>query len=562
MNAELLLRHYERIADAPEAISRLRGLILDLSVRGKLVPPAPSDEPVSKLISRIAADKAARSKNGEFREPSSFVRIKREDLPFRIPSHWGWVRLIEIARPCYGFAFPSGKFNAAKRGMPLIRIRDISNSDTEAYFEGDYDPEYIVHAGDYLVGMDGDFNLRKWNGKNGLLNQRVMRLNKWRCGVDAEYVRLPLQIVLDHLHGETSLTTVKHLSAKQVNGIEIPLPPIAEQKRIVAKVDELMALCDRLEVARGEREATRNRLAAASLVRLDSPDPDTFSADIHFALEALPHLTRRPDQIRHLRQTILNLAVRGKLVPQDPSEEPASQLLARFALSKAAKRKGRDWVKGLSSIHEASPLPRGWAWTRIADTTERVTVGHVGPMKHQYVEAGIPFLRSQNVRANRFRESGLAYISPKFHRTIIKSALAPGDVVVVRSGNVGTACVIPPSIPEGNCSDLVVVKKPACVESSYLCYYLNSLAESHVEEASVGVALTHFNTKSVASMPLPLPPLAEQRRIIAKVDELTALCERLEASLTACDDNRRRLLEALLAESLLPTEEPELALAN
>src|SRR5690606_36716561 len=133
-----------------------------------------------------------------------------------------------------------------------------------------------------------DFNLRRWRGVDGLLNQRVMRINGWRCGIDPEFVKLPLQFVLDHLHGQTSLTTVKHLSAKQVNGIEIPLPPLAEQHRIVAKVDELMGLCDRLEAARAGREAVRDKLTAASLARLNAPDPETFKADTRFALDALP----------------------------------------------------------------------------------------------------------------------------------------------------------------------------------------------------------------------------------------------------------------------------------
>ena len=96
----------------------------------------------------------------------------------------------------------------------------------------------------------------------------------------------------------------------------------------------------------------------------------------------------------------------------------------------------------------------------------------------------------------------------------------------------------------------------------FLCFYLNSLAAAHVEEGAVGVALTHFNTKSLATMPLALPPLAEQRRIVAKVDELMTLCERLEASLATADDTRRRLLEALLAEALAPADARELEAAE
>ena len=148
--------------------------------------------------------------------------------------------------------------------------------------------------------------------------------------------------------------------------IAVPLPPLAEQHRIVAKVDELMALCDRLEAARAEREATRDRLTAASLARLNAPDPDTFPDDARFALDALPALTARPDQIKQLRQTILNLAVRGKLVPQDPNDEPASELLKRIAQEKADRR-GKPATLGprrspiQDPIHLPMSLPRGWA---------------------------------------------------------------------------------------------------------------------------------------------------------------------------------------------------------
>jgi type I restriction enzyme, S subunit len=244
-------------------------------------------------------------------------------------------------------------------------------------------------------------------------------------------------------------------------------------------------------------------------------------------------------------------------VEQDPSDEPASELLKRIARKKAKHGKGRDWSKGESPTDGLSfEAPQGWAWTTIDQTALRVTVGHVGPMKDKYVDEGIPFLRSQNVRANAFRPDGLTFISPEFHQKIIKSALAPRDVVVVRSGNVGTACVVPPELPVANCSDLVVIQSPEAVAPEYLCFYLNSLASVHVEAGAVGVALTHFNTKSVATMPFPLPPLAEQHRIVAKVDALMALCDRLEAALTTADTTRARLLEALLHEALEPADTP------
>ena len=184
----------------------------------------------------------------------------------------------------------------------------------------------------------------------------------------------------------------------------LPLPPLAEQHRIVAKVDELMALCDRLEAAQAERESRRDKLAAASLHRLNNgADADEFREHARFHLHHLPRLTTRPEHIQQLRQTILNLAVRGKLVPQDPNDEPASDLLASVADQKTRtgnRKTGRDSVGDITSlVEEAFDSPPGWMWTRIADAVERVTVGYVGPMKDQIVEGGIPFLRSQNVRS-------------------------------------------------------------------------------------------------------------------------------------------------------------------
>ena len=124
-----------------------------------------------------------------------------------------------------------------------------------------------------------------------------------------------------------------NVNGQTLGKLILPLPPLAEQHRIVAKVDELMGLCDRLAAARAGREEVRDRLAAASLARLNAPDPETFHADARFALDALPALTTRPDQIKPLRQTILNLAVRGKLVAQDSHGEVRVKRLSR-ALAK------------------------------------------------------------------------------------------------------------------------------------------------------------------------------------------------------------------------------------
>jgi type I restriction enzyme S subunit len=213
-------------------------------------------------------------------------------------------------------------------------------------------------------------------------------------------------------------------------------------------------------------------------------------------------------------------------------------------MTRAAEKHGRK-VR-LWSDDVLPNLPEGWVWSDVQSDAERVTVGHVGPMKDEYVPTGIPFLRSQNVRPNRYDPNGLKYISNAFHSKLQKSSLQPGDIVVVRSGSVGVAAVVPETLPVANCSDLVIIKCPCAVLSRYAAYYLNAVVDSRIAAGRVGVALAHFNTRSVAELPLPVPPIAEQRRIVEEVERRLSLASALktmtEVNLVRAGTVRRSVL--------------------
>lgn len=562
MNPAQLLNHFDRISDAPDAIHRLRRFILDLAVRGKLVEQDLRDEPASELLMRVQNSTAQRINKKHTPE------VDGADYPLELPTGWELVPLIALGKWAIGSGFPKNEQGSQSGPFFFLKVSDMNlpgNERSITTSQNFIDQQAAIRIGARIhpagtiifpkIGGAIATNKRRILTRESAIDNNCLGIIFWpELLLDWCYLLLT---ALDFTKYQAG-TAVPALQQGVLEQIPIGLPPIAEQHRIVAKVNELMALCDRLETAQAERESRRDRLVGSSLHRLnDSADADAFHGHARFYFNHLPRLTTQTEHIQQLRQTILNLAVRGKLVPQDPNDEPAAELLKQVAKQKATvgnSRTGRDWVGEIDKpVEEAFVAPLGWAWTRIGSTVERVTVGYVGPMKDQYAEYGIPFLRSQNVRANRFREEGLINISAKFHKAIAKSALAPGDVVVVRSGNVGTACVIPPSLPEANCSDLVVVKTPIAVLPTYLCFYLNSIATIHIEAGTVGVALTHFNTKSVATMPLPLPPLAEQQRIVAKVDELMALCDKLDAQLTTIHTDSRRLLNAVLHEALEQT---------
>ena len=316
-------------------------------------------------------------------------------------------------------------------------------------------------------------------------------------------------------------STRKRISRGNLATIPLPVPPLPEQRRIVAEIEK--------QFARLEMGVTALRRVQANLKRY--------------------------------RAAVLKAACEGRLVPTEAELattgnpkakfETGESLLARILVERRKNWKSRGKYKEPTAPVTAGlpPLPEGWVWATFEQIAERVTVGFVGSMKHEYVKYGVPFLRGQNVRENRFDPEGLLYVSADFHQKLSKSAIQPGDLAVVRSGSVGVTCVIPDSLSDANCSDLVLIQRPLGFVPQYGAYYMNSLAKRHVAAGKVGVALIHFNTKSVAALAVPLPPLVEQKRIVAEVERRLSVVEELEAVVSANLQRATRLRQSILQKA-------------
>ncbi len=458
MNAERLLEHYEKIADAPDAIARLRRFILDLAVRGKLVPQEADDEPASELLKRIAKEKARLVKAGEIRTPKAIPALSEQ--PFPIPSNWRWSQLAEI-----GVLSPRNQapdtLEASFVPMPMIAAEYGVANQHEVRPWGEIKKGYTHFA-------EGDVGLAKItpcfeNGKSavfrnltGGIGAGTTELHIVRALlVDQDYILLFLkspQFIETGIPKMTGTAGQKRVPTEYFAYSPFPLPPLAEQRRIAAKVDELMALCDRLEAARAKREATRDRLTAASLARLNAPVPETFEADARFALNALPALTTRPDQIKQIRQTILNLAVRGKLVPQNQDDEPASELLKRiFALPWTKMRKPSDLEPDNDALAEAFPLPRGWEWASVDALVRPDQTVTYGILKPEWVSDGVPTVRVTEMKTGTIDVASLPKCDPARAAKFQKTTLAAGDLLVSKDGTIGKTAKMAPSAKLRSC---------------------------------------------------------------------------------------------------------------
>ena len=538
MSIDFLFDDFDRLIQSPESVHRLRRFILDLAVRGKLVPQDPNDEPASELLKRITAEKARLVKAGEIITKAPDPSGKPVEQDFLTPANWTIAKLADISNIVMGQSPQGETYNTYREGVPLINGpvefsegpfgKTVINQYTTA-------PTNFCNKGDFLICVRGSTTGRtNIAGFGACIGRGVAAIQPV---FDDDFVRFFLWSMRKRIISMGRGAAFPSITRKQLETLPVPVPPLAEQHRIVAKVDELMALCDRLEAARAERELTRDRLASASLSRLNTPDhdPATFQKHSAFALNNLDPLTTRPDQIKVLRQTILNLAVRGKLAPQDPNDEPASELLKRIALEKARLVKARKTRKQVrfpspDASEVSFDLPSSWAWCPstyptyiVSDKGKKIqTKDVVETGKFPVVDQGKVLIRGFHNDANKVIRIKEPIVLFGDHTREVK--LIDFDFVVGADG--------------------VKLLQPVSLHTPY---YFLALQWLPLKSRGYG---RHF--KLLKASFIPLPPLAEQRRIVSKVDELMGLCDRLEVGLSTGEETRGRLFESVLYEALEP----------
>lgn len=566
-SAQRLLELYDRVADAPNAVERLRKFVLDLAVRGKLVEQDPADEPASKLLERIAEEKECLVEAGKIKRQKPSEHIEPFDEPFNLPISWVWVRLADILTkltdgthysppngPAGDFLYITAK-NIKSDGVFLDNATYVSREVHEQiYSRCNPEPGDILYIKDgattgvlTINNIEEPFSMLS---SVALLKLPSTLFNR----LIVEFLRSPF--FYGQMRSFMKGAAITRVTLKRMGPALLPLPPLAEQNRIVAKVDELMALLDRLESTRTQRESTRDRLTTASLTRLSATDTTDkeFRAHARFALDNLDHLTCRPDQINTLRQTILNLAVRGKLVEQVPDDEPASQLLYRLrAIQKAASYKGglrkRKPIHSMRRDELLFKIPDSWQLPSFDD----LFIIASGVTKGGRVTADsaveLPYLRVANVQRGHLNLNVMKKIIVR-QSDLERYRLRTGDILMTEGGDwdkLGRAAIWRNEIPDCiHQNHIFRVRLPSNeILPEWVVIYINSgLGRRFFEDASKQTTnLASINMTQLRGCPLPLPPLNEQYRIVAKVDSLMALCGWMNGALTSTENARLQLLE-------------------
>ena len=356
------------------------------------------------------------------------------------------------------------------------------------------------------------------------------------------------------------------VSQPQLSELPLPLPPLAEQRRIIAKVDELMALCDRLEVARQERERRRHRLTAASLHQLNNgADAEAFRRHTHFYLDHLPRLTACPEHVQQFRQTVLNLAARGQLVPQNPGEESASELLKRIEAEKArliteGKLRKEKPLPPVAGDEAPFPIPSSWRWARIGTVSLFTEYGT--SVKSDHTENGVPVFSMGDIQGGAVILGGQKKV-PHEVEDLPKLFLKRLDLLYNRTNS--AELVGKTGIYMGNddtytfASYLIRIRflndftSPLYANLAMNAPYFR--ATQIIPELQQQCGQANVNGTKLRNMLIPVPPLAEQHRIVAKVNELMNLCNQLERRLSNTQAECHDLLEAVLHHALIDTLE-------
>ncbi|HCR7259291.1 TPA: restriction endonuclease subunit S [Shigella flexneri] len=511
-------------------IKKLRELILELAVRGKLVPQDPNDEPASDLLKRIAAEKAELVKQGKIKKQKPLPEISEEEKPFELPEGWEWVHLPDI----YCSISESSRKIKSSEILPEGKYPVIEQS--QEFISGYCNNECLLIKLNNPVIVFGD-------------HTRNIKFIDFDFVVGADGVKILSPILICERFFFWQLRSFKldvrgyarHF--KVLNSCLFALPPIAEQERIVEKVSSLMSLCDQLEQQSLTSLDAHQQLVETLLGTLtDSQNTAELAENWARISEYFDTLFTTEASVDALKQTILQLAVMGKLVPQDPNDEPASELLKRIAQEKAqlveeGKIKKQKPLPPISDEEKPFELPEGWEWCRIGNIVN-IKSELVSPKDYLNLYQVAPDIIEKGtgrvISKRTVKESGVKGPNSRFYKgQIVYSKIRPSlsKVFLAEYNGLCSADMYP---------------LDCYINPNYLLKYILSIPFlMQVKKAENRIKMPKLNSDSFYNIIVAIPPYNEQQAIFDKINSIEAVCNGLISYIGIYHKTQLHLADAL-----------------
>lgn len=544
-------------------IKKLRELILELAISGRLVEPERSDESAHQLLSSIKAEKSLLVAKGIIKKPKKLAALDGSE-PYPVPPHWCWARLGDVTN--YGTT-DKAELNQVVDDTWVLELEDIEKESSRLLNKIRYRERQFKSSknrferGDVLYGK-----LRPYLDKvlvadeSGVCTTEIIPIRGY-LGISPEFLRLALKspsfkhYANDSTHG----MNLPRLGTDKARMAMIPLAPAQEQHRIVRKVDELMALCDRLEQQTSDQLEAHETLVETLLGTLTQSENATELADNWARLAAHFDILFTTEQsIDKLKQTILQLAVMGLLAKQTTSdEEQIESLVVKLASERVSGNATRSQSNKKNFQQAVSqdlrhPIPKNWAWVKFGEIW---ISSFYGPRfaKSDYVSSGgIPTVRTTDMdrRGRICLTNTPKVLVPENKKELY--LLSKNDILVTRSGSIGVTAVYDLETPAIPSAYLIRLRLCPSINPHYVFIYLNSpLGQKFLGTYSTAVGVPNVSATKMGSFDFPLPPSDEQMRIVQKVDELMALCDQLKERQNKASKTRCQLAESVIEKSLI-----------
>ena len=461
----------------------LKKSILQYAMQGKLVPQNPNDEPASELLKRIKAQKEQLIKDGKIKKEKPLPPITQDEIPYALQQGWEWVRLGNIIKISSGNFLPAEKMNQNGK-IPVYGGNGING----------YHDEYLIDKPTLIIGRVGFYcgcvHLSKgkaWVTDNAFITQFSEN------NIDIKFLQWLL--IFSDLGKNDNATAQPVVSGKKIYPLVVPLPPLAEQKRIVEKLEEILPLVDEY----GKNEEILSKMN-----------------------QKLP---------KQICQSILQYAVQGKLVEQNPQDEPASELLKRIKaekeqLIKDGKIKKEKPLPPITQDEIPYDLPQGWQWCYLNNITTQIHYGYTASA----IQSGdVKLVRITDIQDNQIKWDNVPYCDIS-EGNKNKYLLQNNDILIARTGGtIGKTYLVKNIMEQAVFASYLMRAIPSLhANSEYIKLFMDSpLYWEQLKNFSMGTGQPNVNGQSLNKLKIPLPPLAEQMRIVAKVEELMKLVDML-----------------------------------